>query len=120
MNTEIDHKAHVPMVLLHGYVSALALWFLNLDGKNALFVKFENYRKFHMKISAYAHERPVYAFDLLGFGRSSRPNFANDPLEIEEQYVMMLEKWREAMKLDKMILLGKKVNNKEQKNKHLK
>lgn len=32
MNTEIDHKAHIPMVLLHGYVSALAFWLLNLDG----------------------------------------------------------------------------------------
>lgn len=34
MNTEIDHKAHIPMVLLHGYVSALAFWLLNLDGKS--------------------------------------------------------------------------------------
>jgi hypothetical protein len=32
MNTEIDHKSHVPMLLLHGYASALAFWLLNLDG----------------------------------------------------------------------------------------
>ena len=39
MNTEIDHKAHVPMVLLHGYVSALAFWLLNLDGKSAVYIE---------------------------------------------------------------------------------
>jgi pimeloyl-ACP methyl ester carboxylesterase len=44
--------------------------------------------------------------DLLGFGRSSRPSFSENPREIEEQYVMFLEKWRETMKIDKMILLG--------------
>lgn len=50
--------------------------------------------------------RPVYAIDLLGFGRSSRPNFAEDPLMIEDQYVMFLEKWREVMGIKKMVLLG--------------
>lgn len=53
-----------------------------------------------------SQHRPVYAIDLLGFGRSSRPNFAKDPLEIQEQYVAFLEKWREAMNIPKMILLG--------------
>lgn len=50
--------------------------------------------------------RPVYAIDLLGFGKSSRPNFSDDPQTIEEQYVMFLEKWREMMGIPKMILLG--------------
>ncbi|KAG5678629.1 hypothetical protein PVAND_008285 [Polypedilum vanderplanki] len=86
MNTELDHEQHTPIVLLHGYVSSLAFWMLNFD--------------------SFATDRPVYAVDLLGFGRSSRPNFSNDPIEIEEQYVMFLEKWREIMKLEKMILLG--------------
>ncbi len=49
----------------------------------------------------------MYAIDLLGFGRSSRPKFSENVHEIEEQFVMFLEKWREAMKLDKMIILGK-------------
>jgi pimeloyl-ACP methyl ester carboxylesterase len=86
MNTEIDHNDKVPMVLLHGYVSALAFWMLNFD--------------------SFASERPVYAIDLLGFGKSSRPTFSSDPFEIESQFVTFLEKWREAMHLEKMILLG--------------
>lgn len=90
MNTDLDHQQHTPMVLLHGYVSALAFWMLNFD--------------------SFAAERPVYAVDLLGFGKSSRPNFSKNPDVIEEQYVMFLEKWREIMRLDKMILLGKSVN----------
>lgn len=83
MNT--DNK-NTPIVLLHGYVSALAFWMLNLDEFSA--------------------HRPVYAIDLLGFGKSSRPCFSDDPKEIEEQYVMFLERWRESMNIPKMILLG--------------
>lgn len=83
MNTE---SPNTPIVLLHGYVSALAFWMLNFD--------------------ELAANHPVYAIDLLGFGKSSRPNFSNDPQEIEQQYVMFLEKWRESMNIPKMILLG--------------
>ena len=83
MNTE---SVNTPIVLLHGYVSALAFWMLNLDDFSA--------------------HRPVYAIDLLGFGRSSRPRFSSDPQEIEDQYVMFLERWRESMNIPKMILLG--------------
>lgn len=83
MNTD---SPNTPIVLLHGYVSALAFWMLNLD--------------------EFAAHRPVYAIDLLGFGKSSRPKFADDPLEIEMQYVEFLEKWRQQMNIPKMILLG--------------
>jgi abhydrolase domain-containing protein 4 len=83
MNTD---NPNTPIVLLHGYVSALAFWMLNFD--------------------EFAAHRPVYAIDLLGFGRSSRPIFSKDPLEIEEQYVEFLERWREQMNIPKMILLG--------------
>ncbi|XP_070494397.1 (Lyso)-N-acylphosphatidylethanolamine lipase-like [Chironomus tepperi] len=86
MNTELDHEVHTPMVLLHGYASALAFWMLNLD--------------------TFAAERPIYAVDLLGFGKSSRPSFSETPQEIEDQYVAFLEEWRKVMKLDKMILLA--------------
>lgn len=83
MNTE---SPNTPIVLLHGYVSALAFWMLNFD--------------------ELSKNHPVYAIDLLGFGKSSRPNFADDPHEIEEQYVRFLERWRESMNIPKMILLG--------------
>ncbi|MXQ98555.1 hypothetical protein E5288_WYG008108 [Bos mutus] len=56
--------------------------------------------------SADASERPVYAFDLLGFGRSSRPRFDSDAEEVENQFVESIEEWRCALGLDKMILLG--------------
>ncbi|KAG8005076.1 1-acylglycerol-3-phosphate O-acyltransferase ABHD5 [Nibea albiflora] len=49
---------------------------------------------------------PVYALDLLGFGRSSRPNFATNPEGAEEQFVAALEEWREKVGLEEMVLLG--------------
>lgn len=52
------------------------------------------------------NRRPVYAMDLLGFGRSSRPQFSTDPEQVEQQYVNAIEKWRLELKLDKFILLG--------------
>ena len=59
-----------------------------------------------LNLDTFAAERPVYAVDLLGFGKSSRPSFSENPQEIEDQYVTFLEEWRKVMKLDKMILLG--------------
>ena len=53
-----------------------------------------------------AKHRPVYAIDLLGFGRSSRPKFKSSPEEVEEEYVDSLEQWRHQVGLDKFILLG--------------
>lgn len=49
---------------------------------------------------------PVYALDLLGFGRSSRPHFTSDPVGAEEQFVAALEEWRERVGLEEMVLLG--------------
>ncbi|XP_046387233.1 (Lyso)-N-acylphosphatidylethanolamine lipase isoform X2 [Ischnura elegans] len=76
----------VPLVLLHGLGSGLALWVLNFD--------------------ALAASRPVYAIDLLGFGRSSRPTFSSDSAEAENQLVQSVEEWRREMQLESMILLG--------------
>lgn len=59
-----------------------------------------------LNFDTFANTRPVYAIDLLGFGKSSRPKFSKDAKEIEMQYVSSIEKWRECMKIDKMILLG--------------
>lgn len=43
---------------------------------------------------------------VLGFGRSSRPNFSPDGMEAEQQLVQSVEEWRREMKLEKIILLG--------------
>jgi len=42
----------------------------------------------------------------LGFGSSSRPVFSADAVEAEEQFVKSIEAWRNAMKIEKFILLG--------------
>ncbi|CAK1584290.1 unnamed protein product [Parnassius mnemosyne] len=75
-----EESPRVPLVLLHGMGAGLALWCLNLD--------------------ALAAKRPVYAMDLLGFGRSSRPNFASDATKVEAQWVESVEEWRREVNLD--------------------
>ncbi|XP_054992463.1 1-acylglycerol-3-phosphate O-acyltransferase ABHD5 [Sorex araneus] len=75
-----------PLVLLHGFGGGLGLWALNFEDL--------------------CTNRPVYAFDLLGFGRSSRPRFDSDAEEVENQFVESIEEWRRALGLDKLILLG--------------
>lgn len=75
-----------PLVLLHGFGGGVALWALNLDSLSS--------------------SGPVYALDLLGFGRSSRPQFSTDPREAEDQFVAALEEWREKVGLQEMVLLG--------------
>lgn len=75
-----------PLVLLHGFGGGLGLWALNFGDL--------------------CTDRPVYAFDLLGFGRSSRPRFDSDAEEVENQFVESIEEWRCALGLDKVILLG--------------
>lgn len=79
-------QSKTPLVLLHGFGGGLALWAQNLD--------------------AFSSRGPVYALDLLGFGRSSRPQFSTDPGEAEEQFVTALEEWREKVGLEEMMLLG--------------
>ncbi|XP_053967369.1 (Lyso)-N-acylphosphatidylethanolamine lipase isoform X1 [Anastrepha ludens] len=83
LNTD---SKEVPLVMLHGLGAGVALWVMNLD--------------------ALAKDRPVYAMDVLGFGRSSRPNFSNDALVCEKQFVKSVEEWRREMNINSMILLG--------------
>ncbi|XP_056154279.1 1-acylglycerol-3-phosphate O-acyltransferase ABHD5 [Lampris incognitus] len=75
-----------PLVLLHGFGGGVALWAQNLD--------------------AFSSCGPVYAVDLLGFGRSTRPQFITDPEGVEEQFLVALEEWRERVGLEEMLLLG--------------
>ncbi|XP_018329714.1 protein ABHD4 [Agrilus planipennis] len=77
---------NTPLVMLHGLGAGVALWCLNFD--------------------SLAQKRPVYAIDLLGFGRSSRPSFSKDALEAEKQMVRAVEEWRREMNLESFILLG--------------
>ncbi|XP_013137459.1 PREDICTED: 1-acylglycerol-3-phosphate O-acyltransferase ABHD5-like isoform X3 [Papilio polytes] len=81
-----EDAPRTPLVLLHGMGAGLALWCTNLD--------------------ALAAQRPVYAIDLLGFGRSSRPKFASDASKVEAQWVESVEEWRREVNIDQLILLG--------------
>ncbi|KAL4234358.1 Alpha/beta hydrolase domain-containing protein 4 [Mactra antiquata] len=79
-------KPNMPLVMVHGMGGGVGLWAQNID--------------------ALAVKRPVYTFDLLGFGRSSRPNFGTSPKLVEMDYVESIEEWRREMKIEKMALLG--------------
>jgi len=72
--------------MVHGFGGGVGLWAMNID--------------------ALAKDRTVYAFDVLGFGRSSRPQLSTDPEEAEMQFVDSIEQWRDQMGLEKFVLLG--------------
>jgi pimeloyl-ACP methyl ester carboxylesterase len=81
-----ESSPKTPIVLVHGYCGGVALWAHNFD--------------------SLSKSHPLYAFDLIGFGRSSRPSFSQDPIVAEMQFVESIEDWRKQMNIDKMILLG--------------
>ena len=86
---EVGNKtAHdrVPLFLLHGYCSALGFWKLNIDDLS--------------------EKQNLYAVDLLGFGRSSRPSFPCDAVDVERYFVDSIEEWREKVGLKTFILVG--------------
>lgn len=57
-------------------------------------------------LDALAADRTVFAIDMIGFGRSSRPRFSSDGAESEKLFVDSLEAWRRAMGLQSFILVG--------------
>ena len=83
-----DNKKNnnLSLVLIHGFGCGSGIWSLNYD--------------------SFAANRKVYAFDILGFGRSSRPNFSKSEVA-EKELVESIERWRVAVGLEeKFILLG--------------
>ncbi|OZC05951.1 hydrolase, alpha/beta domain protein [Onchocerca flexuosa] len=78
--------SRIPAVLIHGFAAGVAFWAANIDDM--------------------AKKRILHCFDLLGFGRSSRPVFAKDPALAELQFVQSIENWRKRMGINKMILVG--------------
>ncbi|XP_067870251.1 (Lyso)-N-acylphosphatidylethanolamine lipase-like isoform X1 [Heterodontus francisci] len=75
-----------PLVLVHGFGGGVGLWVQNLESLSL--------------------RRPLHAFDLLGFGRSSRPTFPSEPEAVEAEFVRSIEDWRAQLGLRDMILLG--------------
>jgi len=76
-----------PLILIHGYGSGVGQWIKNFD---------------HL-----TKHYSVYACDLVGFGRSSRPivNFTT-PEEAEHFFIKYLHEWIDALGLDYFILCG--------------
>ncbi|XP_069796942.1 (Lyso)-N-acylphosphatidylethanolamine lipase isoform X2 [Narcine bancroftii] len=75
-----------PLVLVHGFGGGLGLWIQNLE--------------------CLSRRRQLLAFDLLGFGRSSRPSFPSEPELVEAEFVRSIEEWRAELGIPAMVLLG--------------
>ena len=70
-------EGKTPLVMIHGFGAGLLQFYKNFDHLHA--------------------DRRLLAFDLPGFGRSSRVAFPRDPEGAESQFVDIMEKWRAAM-----------------------
>jgi len=76
-----------PLILIHGYGSGVGQWIKNFD---------------HL-----TKHYSVFACDLVGFGRSSRPNVSFEtPEEAEHFFIKYLHEWIDALGLDYFILCG--------------
>jgi len=83
------------LVLLHGYGAGLGFFYKNFEGLS--------------RVPGWK----LYALDMLGMGRSSRPPFrvhakdqAGKITEAENWFIDALEEWRILKKIDKFTLLG--------------
>lgn len=72
------------IVVIHGFASGIAT-FVNM----------------YKPLNKYCH---VYAIDLIGFGRSSKPNFLFDSIYAENLFVDSIEVWRIKQNLGSIIL----------------
>ena len=91
----IGEQTDQNLVMLHGYGAGLGFFYKNFEGLSRI------------------HGWKVYALDLLGMGRSSRPPFklkAKDRqasiAEAEAWFIDALEEWRMQKKIDRFTLLG--------------
>ncbi|EGG23651.1 hypothetical protein DFA_05785 [Cavenderia fasciculata] len=77
-----------PLVLIHGYGAALGFWCANIDFLSKHYT--------------------VYAIDLLGFGRSSRPDVKELKTsdQAEEFWINSINEWSDVVGLQKFDLLG--------------
>ena len=86
-SSSASRGTQLPLVMVHGFASGLGLWILNYD--------------------TLSRKVPLHALDLLGFANSSRAyTFSKHSQTCIDEYVESLEKWRQAMQLDKFVLLG--------------
>lgn len=86
VKSDDPNPSKLPLVLIHGLGCGGAMWVMNLG--------------------ELSKRRDVYAIDLLGFGRSSRPALSRDAWIAEMQMVYALEEWRNQLDLDRFILVG--------------
>jgi len=94
-NVKAKSTGKDPIVIMHGYGNGIGYLFRNL-----------------LPLSASLPNRKIFGIDMLGFGLSSRPDFyesVSQPESVsgaESFFVESLEQWREAQKIDRMVLAG--------------
>ena len=91
----IDEETDQNLVMLHGYGAGLGFFYKNFEGLS--------------RVKGWK----VYALDLLGMGRSSRPPFKvhgknrqENITEAENWFIDALEEWRIQRKMDRFTLFG--------------
>jgi cardiolipin-specific phospholipase len=90
-----DERVDQNLVILHGYGAGLGFFYKNFEGLS--------------RVNGWK----VYALDLLGMGRSTRPPFKvhskdrqKSITEAEDWFIDALEEWRVKRKIDNFTLLG--------------
>lgn len=91
----VGEEVEENLVMLHGYGAGLGFFYKNFEGLS--------------QVKGWK----IYALDMLGMGRSSRPPFrihakdqAGKIAEAENWFIDALEEWRVLKKIDKFTLLG--------------